>query len=44
MFLLKELKGKEDDKIYRGMNNYAHIFEKKGSAQGNAASSELRLE
>lgn len=34
----KELKGKEDDKIYRGMANYAQYYEKKDTAQGNAAS------
>ena len=35
----KELGGKEDDKIYRGMNNYAQYFEKKDSIMGNAAKS-----
>lgn len=34
----KELKGKEDDKVYRGMNNYAQYFEKRDTAQGNASS------
>ena len=34
----KELKGKEDDKIYRGMNNYAQYYEKRDTAQGNASS------
>lgn len=38
----KELKGKEDDKIYRGMNNYAQYYEKKDTAQGNAASGNVR--
>ncbi|ESP02996.1 hypothetical protein LOTGIDRAFT_185777 [Lottia gigantea] len=38
----KELKGKEDDKIYRGMNNYAQYYEKKDTAQGNAASGMVR--
>ena len=35
----KELGGKEDDKIYRGMNNYAQYFETKDSIMGNAAKS-----
>ncbi|KAK6620280.1 hypothetical protein RUM44_006681 [Polyplax serrata] len=38
----KELKGKADDKIYRGINNYAHYYEKKDTAQGNAASGMVR--
>jgi len=38
----KELKGKEDDKIYRGMANYAQYYEKKDTAQGNAASGMVR--
>lgn len=38
----KELKGKEDDKIYRGINNYTHYYEKKDTAQGNAASGSVR--
>ncbi|KAL3837526.1 hypothetical protein ACJMK2_022877 [Sinanodonta woodiana] len=38
----KELKGKEDDKIYRGINNYQQLYEKKDTAQGNAASSSVR--
>lgn len=38
----KETRGKEDDKVYRGMNNYAHFFEKKDTAQGNAASGGVR--
>ncbi|XP_059485235.1 E3 ubiquitin-protein ligase RNF113A [Neocloeon triangulifer] len=38
----KELKGKEDDKIYRGMANYAQYYEKKDTAQGNAASGSVR--
>ncbi|XP_077993649.1 E3 ubiquitin-protein ligase RNF113A-like [Glandiceps talaboti] len=40
--LHEELKGKADDKIYRGMNNYASYFEKKDTAQGNAASGHVR--
>lgn len=38
----KELKGKEDDKIYRGLNNYTQYYEKKDTAQGNAASGMVR--
>jgi len=33
----KETAGKEDDKIYRGINNYARYYEKKDSTQGSAA-------
>lgn len=40
--LQKELKGKEDDKIYRGVNNYAVYIEKKDTAQGNASSGMVR--
>lgn len=28
--------------MYRGMNNYSHFFEKKDTAQGNAASGGVR--
>lgn len=38
----KELKGKEDDKVYRGINNYQVFYEKKDTAQGNAASNAVR--
>ncbi len=38
----EELKGLEDDKIYRGMNNYAVYIEKKDTAQGNASSGMVR--
>ncbi|XP_050713094.1 E3 ubiquitin-protein ligase RNF113A-like isoform X2 [Eriocheir sinensis] len=38
----KETRGKEDDKVYRGMSNYSHFFEKKDTAQGNAASGGVR--
>lgn len=34
--------GKEDDKIYRGINNYAQYYEKRDTAQGNAASGMVR--
>ncbi|PVD36072.1 hypothetical protein C0Q70_03042 [Pomacea canaliculata] len=40
--LQKELKGKEDDKKYRGLNNYTQFYEKKDTAQGNAASGHVR--
>ena len=38
----QELKGKADDKIYRGMANYTQYYEKKDTAQGNAASANVR--
>ncbi|XP_014771107.2 E3 ubiquitin-protein ligase RNF113A-like [Octopus bimaculoides] len=38
----KGLKGKEDDKLYRGINNYAQYYEKKDTAQGNASSGNVR--
>ncbi|XP_048729316.1 E3 ubiquitin-protein ligase RNF113A-like isoform X2 [Ostrea edulis] len=38
----KALKGMEDDKVYRGINNYAPIIEKKDTAQGNASSGMVR--
>lgn len=38
----KSLKGKEDDKVYRGMNNYTQYYEKKDTAAGNAASGMVR--
>lgn len=34
----KELEGKADDKVYRGLNNYTKFFKKKDTAQGNAGS------
>ena len=43
MFLLQEIKGQEDDKVYRGINNYQVFYEKKDTAQGNAASAAVRL-
>ena len=42
IYLKQETRGKEDDKVYRGMNNYAHFYEKKDTAQGNAASGGVR--
>ncbi|XP_071507290.1 E3 ubiquitin-protein ligase RNF113A-like [Diadema antillarum] len=38
----EELKDQEDDKKYRGMNNYHTYIEKKDTAQGNAASGHVR--
>lgn len=38
----EELKGKADDKIYRGMNNYQQYYEKKDTALGNASSGLVR--
>ncbi|CAD5117980.1 DgyrCDS6720 [Dimorphilus gyrociliatus] len=38
----EELEGKEDDKIYRGINNYATYIKKKDTAQGNASSGHVR--
>lgn len=34
----EELKGKEDDKIYRGLNNYTQFYKKRDTAAGNAGS------
>ncbi|ESO00786.1 hypothetical protein HELRODRAFT_185736 [Helobdella robusta] len=42
LIINKELKGKEDDKIYRGVNNYAQYIEKRDTAAGNAASGMVR--
>ena len=39
----KELKEREgDDKVYRGLNNYMTFYEKRDTAQGNAASGMVR--
>lgn len=38
----KELEGKADDKIYRGVNNYAQYYKKKDSVLGNASSGMVR--
>lgn len=38
----EELKGKADDKIYRGINAYAQYIEKRDTAQGNASSGMVR--
>ncbi|KXJ82653.1 hypothetical protein RP20_CCG012458 [Aedes albopictus] len=38
----KELEGKEDDKVYRGLANYTQFYKKKDSALGNAASGMVR--
>ena len=41
---IQELKDKEDDKIYRGLHNYAQYFEKRDTAAGNASSGMVRYE
>ena len=38
MWSLQEMEGKEDDKVYRGQNNYLQYYERKDTVQGNAAS------
>ncbi|XP_057296425.1 E3 ubiquitin-protein ligase RNF113A-like [Hydractinia symbiolongicarpus] len=38
----KDLKGKEDDKLYRGQTGYAQYIEKKDTAAGNASSGMVR--
>ncbi|XP_054159679.1 E3 ubiquitin-protein ligase RNF113A-like [Oppia nitens] len=38
----KELKGKEDDHIYRGINNYTQYVTKKDTPMGNASSGHVR--
>ncbi|XP_018570995.1 RING finger protein 113A [Anoplophora glabripennis] len=38
----KELEGKEDDKVYRGLNNYAQYYKPKDTAAGNASSGLVR--
>jgi RING finger protein 113A len=38
----QELEGKEDDKVYRGLNNYTKFFKNKDTAQGNASSGMVR--
>lgn len=42
LIINKELKGKADDKVYRGLANYTQFYEKKDTAQGNAASGMVR--
>lgn len=39
--LNEERKGQEDDKVYRGLNNYTKFIVTKDSAQGSALSSEV---
>lgn len=34
----KELSGQADDKVYRGLNNYAQYYKPKDTAAGNASS------
>ncbi|XP_053420615.1 E3 ubiquitin-protein ligase RNF113A-like [Nycticebus coucang] len=38
----EELRGKEDDKIYRGINNYQKYMKPKDTSMGNAASGMVR--
>lgn len=38
----KQLEGKEDDKIYRGINNYAQYVKPKDTSAGNASSGMVR--
>lgn len=38
----EELEGKADDKIYRGINNYAQYYKKKDTVAGNASSGMVR--
>jgi len=40
--LSKESRGEADDKVYRGISNYAKFYEKKDTAAGNAASGSVR--
>ncbi|XP_037950979.1 E3 ubiquitin-protein ligase RNF113A-like [Teleopsis dalmanni] len=38
----EELEGKPDDKLYRGINNYAQYYKKQDTAMGNASSGMVR--
>ncbi|XP_026331646.1 RING finger protein 113A [Hyposmocoma kahamanoa] len=38
----EELQGQADDKIYRGINNYAQYYKKRDTAAGNASSGLVR--
>ncbi|XP_050558724.1 E3 ubiquitin-protein ligase RNF113A [Spodoptera frugiperda] len=38
----EELQGQADDKVYRGMNNYAQYYKKRDTAAGNASSGLVR--
>ncbi|XP_017020418.1 E3 ubiquitin-protein ligase RNF113A [Drosophila kikkawai] len=38
----EDLEGKADDKIYRGINNYAQYYKKQDTAAGNASSGMVR--
>lgn len=42
--LQQELVGKEDDKIYRGINNYQKFIKPKDTTMGNASSGMVRWE
>lgn len=39
---IKELSGKDDDKVYRGINNYHKYIKPKDSTMGNASSGMVR--
>lgn len=38
----KNLEGQADDKVYRGLNNYAQYYKPKDTAAGNASSGLVR--
>lgn len=40
----KELEGKEDDRVYRGLNNYTQYYKPKDTAAGNASSGKFYLQ
>lgn len=42
MEINKELEGKQDDKLYRGLNNYTQYYKPKDTAAGNASSGMVR--
>ncbi|XP_077285075.1 RING finger protein mdlc [Arctopsyche grandis] len=42
MAVNEELEGQADDKVYRGINNYAMYYKKKDTAAGNASSGLVR--
>lgn len=44
LFPQQELSGKEDDKIYRGINNYQKFIKPKDTTMGNASSGMVRWE
>ena len=40
---MQELKGKEDDKVYRGLNSYGQFKDIKDQARGNAGSKNVSV-